>query len=68
MILLARLLYRVFKLPEKTLKTCDQHFDVYFDKIWYKKLSLLYVYDGTEACTHEKFIKNKAIWCILEYI
>ena len=36
MILPARLLYEVFKLPEKILKN-DQHFDVYFDKIWNKK-------------------------------
>ena len=37
MILPARLLYGVFKLTPKILKTCDQHFDVYFDKIGYKK-------------------------------
>ena len=28
----------LYKLPEKILKTCDQHIDVYFDKIWYKKI------------------------------
>ena len=36
MILPARLLYEVFKVPEKIWKH-DQHFDVYFDKILYKK-------------------------------
>ena len=37
MILAARMLYGVFKLPEKMLKTYDQHFDVYLDKTGYKK-------------------------------
>ena len=30
-------IYGVYQLLEKILKTCDQHIDVYFDKIWYKK-------------------------------
>ena len=42
MILPARLLYGVFKFLEKILKAYDQHFDVYFDKILYKKWSLLH--------------------------
>ena len=36
MILPARMIYRVIKLPEKMLKTRSA-FDVYFDKMWYKK-------------------------------
>ena len=35
-------IYGVFKLSEKMLKPCDQHFDVFFDKIWYYKRSDCY--------------------------
>ena len=38
MILDARLLYRVLiKASPENFKTCYQHYDAYFDKIWYEK-------------------------------
>ena len=41
MILLARLLYRAL-ISRENFETCYQHFDAYFDKIWYKKINILY--------------------------
>ena len=35
MILPARLIYKGIKLPN--FRTCYQHYDAYFDKIWYEK-------------------------------